>query len=275
MKKARSMLVLFIILCFSFTLKCQTAALTQQIFISVKVNDNYIKTDTQPYTKDGRTYVSLRNIAEALSADVAWVAEENKIIIANEIKSIEMFPGSKEFYINGEAKTMDATAEIKNGRMMVPIKFIAENLDCTVKWDEPTYTVLITKNGIVVPPDNILKRSYTDTDLLWLARIVHVEVKGMSLDTKLAVANVVINRVKYSFGNSIYDVIYAPNQFPPAHKSGFKTLTPSKECIIAAKMALEGVNNIGKCVFFNDHKFNSSRISLYKKMDGMYFYCYK
>jgi hypothetical protein len=61
------------------------------------VNDNYIKTDTQPYTKDGRTYVSLRNIAEALSADVAWVAEENKIIIANEIKSIEMFPGSKEF----------------------------------------------------------------------------------------------------------------------------------------------------------------------------------
>lgn len=276
MKKTRKILILFVMLCFCFTLECQTYALTEQIFISVKVNADNIKIDSPPYMKNNRTYVSLRNIAEALGADVAWVAEDNKVIVANETKSIEMFPGKEEFYVNSEAKKMDVAAEIANGRIMVPIKFIAENLDCKVKWDESTYTVFISKEGITVPPDHVLKRSYTDTDLLWLARIVHVEVKGMSINTKLAVANVVLNRAKSpSFPNTIYDVIYAPNQFPPAHKASFKTLTPSRECVIAAKMALEGVNNVGKCYFFNDHPFKSSGVSLYKRMDGMYFYCYK
>jgi hypothetical protein len=77
------------------------------------VNANYIKADAQPYTKNSRTYVSLRNIAEVLGTEVIWIAKENKIIIVNKIKGIEMFPGKKEFYVNGEAKTMDAAPELR------------------------------------------------------------------------------------------------------------------------------------------------------------------
>jgi len=68
----------------------------------------------------------------------------------------------------------------------------------------------------------------------------------MSLEGKLAVANVVLNRVKSpSFPNTVYDVIFQKGQFPPAYKSGFKELVPPDECIIAAKMALEGVTTLG------------------------------
>jgi len=69
----------------------------------------------------------------------------------------------------------------------------------------------------------------------------------------------------------VYDVIFQKGQFPPAYKSGFKELVPPDECIIAAKMALEGVNNIGNCLYFNNRPFTSRSGTFYKKIEGEYF----
>ena len=68
------------------------------------------------------------------------------------------------------------------------------------------------------------------------------------MNGKVAIANVVINRAKsQAFPNTIRDVIFDKTygkQFPPAHKPGFGEIKPDKSCVIAAKMALEGINNI-------------------------------
>jgi hypothetical protein len=42
---------------------------------------------------------------------------------------------------------MDVPPKIINGRTMVPVAFIAENLGCTVEWDEATKTVSISAKG--------------------------------------------------------------------------------------------------------------------------------
>jgi len=58
----------------------------------------------------------------------------------------------------------------------------------------------------------------------------------MSLEGKLAVANVVLNRVKSpSFPNTVYDVIFQKGQFPPAYKSGFKELVPRTSVLLRQK----------------------------------------
>ena len=51
-------------------------------------------------------------------------------------------------------------------------------------------------------------------------------------------------------------------QNQPTHELGIK----------AAKMALEGVNNIGTCLYFNNRPFTSRSGSFYKKIEGEYFY---
>jgi hypothetical protein len=263
--------LVLICLCLSFCLPVN--ALNNQIFITLKVNGKYIKTDAPPYIKNGRTYVSLRFIGEALGADVCWVKEEKKALVITQKSLMELFAEKKEILINGEKHNMDSSIEISNSRAMVPLRFISETLGCKVDWDPKYYTLSINNENLVIPASSVYKRPYTDEDLLWLARLIHVEGKGLSINAKVAIANVVLNRIKSpAYPDTIQSVIFQKGQFPPACKSGFKTLTPTQECITAAKMAYEGVNNISKCLYFCDVPFKSKRITLYKKIDGMYFY---
>jgi len=87
----------------------------------------------------------------------------------------------------------------------------------------------------------------------------------MSLEGKLAVANVVLNRVKVLHFPIPCMMLYFKKANSSAYKSGFKELVPPDECIIAAKMALEGVNNIGNCLYFNNRPFTSRSGTFYKK----------
>jgi spore germination cell wall hydrolase CwlJ-like protein len=88
---------------------------------------------------------------------------------------------------------------------------------------------------------------------------------------------VVLNRKKSPyFPDTIHDVIFEVDtgyvQFPPAHRSGFRETEPDNKSIIAAKMALEGINNIGDCLYFNNRPFKGKDKDLYKIIEGEYFY---
>lgn len=53
-----------------------------------------------------------------------------------------------EIYVNGNILYAPASTQIINGRTMVPIRFIAEALDCDVKWDEAASRIIIeSKNN--------------------------------------------------------------------------------------------------------------------------------
>lgn len=278
MKPRGFKIVLMCFILFSTVLftKYDVSALAEQIFITIKVNGDIIKMDALPYTKEGRTFVPVRVIAEALNADVEWNREEQKVLITDNNKTIELFVGSNEIIIDGEKELMDARVETLNGRTMVPVRYIAESLDCTIDWDQWTYSVLINKENVQVSPEYIANRPYTDDDIIWLSRIISVEGRGLSIDAKLAIANVVLNRKNSpGYPNTVKDVIFDKAyciQFPPAHKESFKSFMPTGKCVVAAKMALEGMNNVDRCLFFNNVPFPGKSKDLYKIIDGEYFY---
>ena len=95
--------------------------------------------------------------------------------------------------------------------------------------------------------------SYDENDVYWLARIIEAEAGGESGEGKLAVANVVLNRVaSSSYPDTIYDVIFDTKygtQFEPTSNGAIYN-TPSEESIEAAKRALSGENNIGGALYF-------------------------
>ncbi|MDF9407883.1 copper amine oxidase N-terminal domain-containing protein [Pelotomaculum isophthalicicum JI] len=49
--------------------------------------------------------------------------------------------------VNNTVLRPDVPAQIINGRTMVPVRFVAQALDCTVDWDEATLSVLIASGG--------------------------------------------------------------------------------------------------------------------------------
>ncbi len=61
---------------------------------------------------------------------------------------VKLTIGKKEGIVNGVSKTLDAAPIIKNGRTMLPVRFVAENLGGTVGWDGATSSVTIKGDGI-------------------------------------------------------------------------------------------------------------------------------
>jgi hypothetical protein len=246
-------------------------------YITIKINGHIVRTDTPPFLEDGRVYVPVRFVAESLGMDINFDSVNKKVeIICNE-DIIELWSEENRIVVNGDTDDSDASIHILNGRTMIPLRAVAQNLGVEVKWDPVTLSVLLFKDDISISDEYIHNRSYTDEDLLWLSRIVTIETGWQCFDAKLGVANVVLNRVSSSiFPSNIYDVIFDTNytvQFPTAYYERFPTLDPNAHSIMAAKMALEGINNVENCLYFNYVPFKWKRSDeLFAIYDGEYFY---
>lgn len=119
--------------------------------------------------------------------------------------------------------------------------------------------------------------SVTSDEAYLLACMVYVESGAEPYEGQLAVANVILNRVKDPrFDNTIAGVIYAPGQFPGAHNGALDSVLysgPSESCMQAAQEALAGVNNIGGYYYFNGY-VDTSTVSEYIVIGGHTFYNY-
>lgn len=210
--------------------------------IKIKVNNQVLKPDEQPYIENDRTFVPIRFIAEALKVDkIGWNKETKTATLSSDSKTIELTLGSDIARVNGNNIKLDAPISIYEGRTFVPVRFISEVFKCIVSWDHDNYTVVIESDS-----------TYAE-DLYWLSRIVEAEAGAEPFEGKLAVANVIINRKNNSdFPNTIKGVIFDTNygyQYTPV-ENGTIYNSPSSESIKAASLALEGSNNISDCLYF-------------------------
>lgn len=118
--------------------------------ISVKINDKEIDfskyDNVLPYIENDRTLIPIRAIAEGLGLEVSWDDATRTVKISGK-KEISLVIDSEVAEVDGESVTLDVAAHIVNDRTFVPIRFISENMDAEVEWDEATRTVGIKEKG--------------------------------------------------------------------------------------------------------------------------------
>jgi len=124
------------------TLKLQIGSKTMYI------NDEPKEIDVPPTIVEGRTLLPIRWVAEPLGADVSWDGKERKVIVSLNDTTIELWIGKPTARVNGIEKPIDpnnpkVVPMILNGRTMLPVRFVAENLGADVHWDGTTKTVTI------------------------------------------------------------------------------------------------------------------------------------
>lgn len=112
--------------------------------IQLMVEGEGIEPDVPPMIAEGRTLVPLRVISENLGAKVTWLSETKKIEITKNGTMIELTPGSKRVTVNGRQGKMDVAPMVKNGRTLVPIRYISEWLGASVGWDDKNRTVIVS-----------------------------------------------------------------------------------------------------------------------------------
>ena len=108
------------------------------------VNNNVIKGDAAPYVDSNwRTMVPIRALMEAFDAEVVWDEANPDVVTINYDgdTQIVMNVGETGYTIDGEEGEMDTVPVNNNGRVYVPIRFVAEGIGFHV-------TPLYNANGL-------------------------------------------------------------------------------------------------------------------------------
>lgn len=113
--------------------------------ITVFVNDEPIRFDVEPAIINDRTMVPMRAIFEALGADVGWEDSTKTATGTNKSGTVRIKTGENYINKNGIITPIDSPAVIIDGRMLVPVRAIAESFECDVQWDGTTKRVNIIK----------------------------------------------------------------------------------------------------------------------------------
>jgi hypothetical protein len=114
---------------------------------SAAVGDEERILDAPPVVVNGVTFVPLRFIGEALGADVAWNDALKVVFLSKGSSRVQLSIGSKLAVIDGRITQLLEVPFIRNGRTMVPLRFISEAFGADVTWDQATKAVTVALAG--------------------------------------------------------------------------------------------------------------------------------
>jgi hypothetical protein len=114
------------------------------------VNDAVAGMDVSPIIRDGRTLIPIRYVADPLGADIIFDSGTGKATISLGNNVVELWINNNTARVNGVAKLIDplnpnvTAVTLPPGRIVLPLRFVAESLGCEVKWTAATKEVKIT-----------------------------------------------------------------------------------------------------------------------------------
>lgn len=224
--------------------------------------DKILLLDGQPVPKsvgrttvNGMTYVSLKVMSQQLdtSAQVEWNSDTDTVCVTTESLTITAREGDLYLIANGRYLYMPEGVIVSDGQMMVCLDALAKAFDATTGWDGEAGTFLVNRgSGAIVPGE----RYYREDDVFWLSRVIYAESGNQILEGKMAVGNVVLNRVNdpsQIWPDTIHGVLSQRNQFSTYRNGRLANRTPNAESVIAAKLVLDnGVVEEVKDAYFFD-----------------------
>ena len=145
----RAVRFLIMVLCISIFLvqNVSADASTDTGIISVRLDKQTVKFDVNPVLKDNRVLVPISTIFKALGFDMEWDSQTETARAKNKDNVIVLKNNYGIAKVNGDIVQLDAAPQILNGRILVPLRFVAEATGAKVEWEPYTRTVIITSSS--------------------------------------------------------------------------------------------------------------------------------
>lgn len=243
MKKVLSFFLVFILLAAAWCIPVHAANRHIPVYINGTTVDGVLIEET--------TFVPLDDFCNAM--DAANVVRDSKTnAVSVYCRGIVIEAMADGFYLeaNGRCFYTGLACRAISGKLYVPVRILAKAFDAEVIWNGDAYSVTIVDRGGVCKSGDAY---YWDGAVLWLSRIIYAEANTEPLLGKIAVGNVIMNRVNSSeFPNTIYSVIFDRKygvQFTPVANGSIYN-NANKECERAAKMVLEGYTVDESALYF-------------------------
>lgn len=191
------------------------------------------------------TYLSFTALVRALRPDAQIAWESGQAVARADDLALAARPGALYLEANGRYLYVPGKIQAGENETLVPARTLAQALGASVSWDG---AVQIASGGQPL----ISGKDFYDADAVFLlSHIIYNESGNQPMEGKIAVGNVLLNRVSHpSFPATLHDVIYQPGQFYP-DRTGCMKKTPNEGSVIAAKLCLEGAMVVPGAYWFN------------------------
>lgn len=200
----------------------------------------------QGWGENGTSYITLRSLSQFGAYELYW--DGNQAVLVGEGIQLTAAPGKSYVEVNGRALYVAEGVGVLDGKTYLPMRVVADATGGGIAWDAATATASLTLEGAEAP-----WADYDAEELYWLSRIISAESRGEVLRGQIAVGNVVLNRVAHeNYPDTVKGVIFDRNygvQFEPV-ENGTVYDDPTETSVLAAKMALEGTDIVGDCIYF-------------------------
>lgn len=225
--------------------------------VQIVINGEHIPLSIAPLVHEGRVFVPLRPLFEALWAEIEY--HDGAVYGVRGSRSLYLEIGTGTARVAGNEVQLDAPPFIIAGRAYVPVRFVAQSLGDHVDWQPDSRTVAIRSEfvqrlgpAVADAEQRTARVPYTEEEFEWLVRVINAEAYDEPYEGMVAVGCVVVNRVLHpSFPGTVMEVLFAPGQFKVIQNGQVnRALRP--EAYQAAMDALYGPDlSLGALYFFN------------------------
>lgn len=111
------------------------------------VDGQTLAMDAATFLENDRTYVPVRYLATALGvlpADIIWNGDTQQVSLRLGAVQVQFRVGSRELTVDGSVRQMDVAPVLREGRVYLPARWVAEALGYFVRWDAARSAVVIT-----------------------------------------------------------------------------------------------------------------------------------
>ena len=177
----------------------------------------------------------LSGLAESSAAVLAWGSRGEQVrLVQQKLKEYGYLSGSVDGIFGQETYNAILWFQRKNGLTV----------------DGRVGSATAAALGISLTGGTLSAGLHQESELTLLARLVNGEARGEPYIGQVAVAAVVLNRVRHAaFPNTISGVIFQTGAFDAVWDGQFD-LEPTASCVRAARDAMNGWDPTGGCIYY-------------------------
>lgn len=216
--------------------------------------------DGKVIEKNDTAYVSLREFAcMADNSVVSWDEDRRMAYVTTD--SLELSVSEENDYIeaNGRALWCENGVFMIEGTLFVPLGKIAKAFGFGRSYSAAEHTTYLVRERASIESGD---EYYDEEELYWMAKIINAESGGEPFLGKIAVGNVILNRVESDeFPDSIYSVIFDNKngvQFTPTVNGAINN-EANEESVLAAKICLEDSSLSDDILYFLNEDLAESK----------------
>lgn len=157
-----------------------------ELAIKLVINGNEINgLSMPPIVINDYTFVPAREVFEPLGAEIKWNPDLQEVTVIMGSSTAVLTINNTNATVNGIKKEMPVPPKIINDKTMIPLRFVADNMNLLVYWENASRTVYIDDLGIYYNQESQTYDESVLADYGYIVNTQNDDIQSVSMDVSI------------------------------------------------------------------------------------------